>query len=139
MFHESHLKNSESEAASPRTFGLVFAAVFLAISVLPLFRHGHLRIWSLIVGLIFLVVALTLPGLLGPLNRAWSLVGSLLSRVTTPVLMAAVFVCAIIPVALLRKVVGSAGLALRFDAKLVSYWIPRDDAARDAESFKRQF
>jgi|HubBroStandDraft_1064217.scaffolds.fasta_scaffold09914_2 hypothetical protein len=139
MFHENPLKNSEYDAASPRGFGLTFAVVFLAIGVLPLFRHGQLRIWSLVVGFIFLVIALTLPGSLRPLSRLWSLTGSLLGRVMTPLLMGIVFVLAVIPVALLRRVTRNSGLALRFDPKLESYWIARDPVVTDTESLKRQF
>lgn len=139
MFHESLRQNSDFKVASSRAFGLTFAALFSVIGVLPLLRHQHVRIWSLIIGLVFLTTALSLPRFLEPLNRVWSLVGSLLHRVTTPVLMALVFVLVVTPVALLRKAVGSSGLALRFDSKLDSYWIPRDRAVADAESLKRQF
>jgi hypothetical protein len=139
MFHESLRENSDSNVASPKAFGLTFASVFLVIGVLPIFRHGHVRIWSFVLGLIFLVTALTLPGLLGPLSRVWSLVGSFLHRIVTPVLMGLVFVFAVTPVALLRKAVGGSGLALRFDPKLDSYWIARDHVVADAESLKRQF
>ena len=138
-FHESLRENSDSKVASPRAFGLTFAAVFFVIGVLPMFRHGQVRVWSFVVGLIFLVTALTLPGLLGPLNRVWSLAGSLLHRIMTPVLMGLVFVFAVTPVALLRKAVGGSGLALRFDRNLDSYWIARDHGVADAESLKRQF
>jgi small-conductance mechanosensitive channel len=139
MFHESLRQNSDSKVASPRAFGLTFAALFSVIGILPLLRHQHARLWSLIIGLVFLTAALLLPRVLEPLNRTWSLVGSLLHRVTTPVLMALVFVLVVTPVALLRKAVGSSGLALRFDSKLDSYWIPRDRAVADADSLKRQF
>jgi hypothetical protein len=139
MFHESLLDSSDSKVASPKAFGLTFAAAFLVFGVMPMFRHGHLRIWSFVVGLTFLVTALTLPGLLGPLNRVWSFAGSLLHRIMTPVLMGFVFVFAVTPVALLRKAVGGSGLALRFDRKLDSYWIARDHGVADAESLKRQF
>jgi multisubunit Na+/H+ antiporter MnhG subunit len=139
MFHENFRDHSESKVASPGAFGLTFAAVFLMIGALPLFRHEHVRMWSLVVGLVFLAIALLLPRLLRPLSRAWLLVGSLIHGVTTPVLMALVFVFVITPVALLRKAVGSSGLALRFDSKLDSYWIPRDLGRADAESLKRQF
>ena len=139
VLHESIQDDTATSTASPRAFGLTFAAVLFVIGVLPLFRHGPLRVWSLVVGLIFLVLAVTLPGLLGPLSRAWSAIGSLLHRVMTPVLMGLIFVVAVTPVALLRRVFGTSGLALRFDSKLDSYWIRRDHSVVDSESLKRQF
>jgi hypothetical protein len=138
-FHENLHEHLDAKVASPRAFGLTFAAVFLAIGVLLWFRHGQLRIGSFLVGFIFLIVALALPGLLAPLNRVWSFVGSVLHQVMTQVLMGLVFVFAVTPVALLRRAFGGSGLALRFDPKLDSYWIARDHAVTDAESLKRQF
>ncbi len=53
--------------------------------------------------------------------------------------MALVFVFVVTPLALLRRAVGNYGLALRFDSKLDSYWILRDQTLVDAESLTRQF
>ena len=138
-FHENLHENLDTKAVSPRAFGLTFAAVFLVIGAWLSLRHGQLRIWSFLAGFIFLIAALMRPGLLGPLNRIWSFVGSVLHRVMTPVLMGLVFVFAVTPVALLRRAFGGSGLSLRFDSQLDSYWIARDHAVSDAESLKRQF
>ena len=138
-FHESLHEHPDSKVASPRAFGLTFAAVFSALGVLLSLRHGQLRIGSFLVGFVFLIVALALPGLLAPLNRVWSFVGSVLHRIMTQILMALVFLFAVTPVALLRRVFGGSGLTLRFEPKLDSYWIARDHAVTDAESLKRQF
>jgi hypothetical protein len=138
-FHENLHENPDSKTASPRAFGLMFAAIFFVIGIWPSLRHGQLRMWGFWVGIVFLIVALVLPGLLGPLNRVWSFVGSVLHRVMTQILMGLVFLLAITPVALLRRIFGGSGLALRFEPKLDSYWIERDHAVTDAESLKRQF
>jgi hypothetical protein len=138
-FHEDLHEQPASKVASPRAFGLTFAAVFLAIGALLSFRHGQLRPESFVVGFIFLIIALVLPGLLAPLNLAWTFVGSVLHRVMTQILLGLVFVFAVAPVALLRRVFGGSGLALRFESKLDSYWIVRDHPVPDAESLKRQF
>ena len=138
-FHENLHEDLDSKVASHRAFGLTFAAIFFAIGLWLWLRHGQLRIWSFLVGFVFLIVALVLPGLLAPLNRVWSFVGSVLHRVMTQILMGLVFLFAVTPVALLRRVFGGSGLALRFEPKLDSYWIARDHAVTDAESLKRQF
>jgi Saxitoxin biosynthesis operon protein SxtJ len=139
MFHENLSENVDPKVKSPKTFGLTFAALFSVLGILPLLRHGHVRVWSVIVGLLLLILAVWLPRLLAPLERAWSLVGSVLNRIMTPVLMAVVFILVITPVALIRRAIGSSGLALRFDPGLDTYWISRDRPVVDAESLKRQF
>ena len=42
--------------SSNRGFGIVFFIVFLLISIFPLGKGGDLRIWSLIVSMIFLIL-----------------------------------------------------------------------------------
>jgi hypothetical protein len=138
-FHENLHEELDSETASPRAFGLTFAAIFFVIGLWLFLRHGQLRIWSFLAGSFFLIVALVLPGLLERPSRIWSVVGSALHQIMTQVLMGLVFVLAVTPVALLRRAIGDSGLALRFDPELESYWIARDDVATDAESLKRQF
>ena len=39
---------------SNRSFGIVFFIVFLVIATYPLINNGELRLWSLIISLIFL-------------------------------------------------------------------------------------
>jgi Saxitoxin biosynthesis operon protein SxtJ len=138
-FHENLHEDPDSKVASHRTFGLTFAAIFFVMGVWLSLRHGQLRIWSFLVGFVFLIVAVVLPGVLAPLNRVWSFVGSVLHRVVTQILMGLVFLFAVTPVALLRRVFGGSGLALRFEPEMDSYWIARDHAVTDAESLKRQF
>ena len=41
------------KTSSNKSFGIVFFIVFLIISLYPLIKDGNLRLWSLIVSLIF--------------------------------------------------------------------------------------
>ena len=44
--------------SSNRSFGIVFFVVFLLIALYPLIYKGEIRIWSLIISLIFLILGL---------------------------------------------------------------------------------
>ena len=48
------MKNKKIKISSNRSFGLVFCAIFLIISIWPLLDDKDIRIWSLIISLIFL-------------------------------------------------------------------------------------
>ena len=53
------MKNSEDiKISSNRSFGIVFFIVFLIITLYPLTYGGEIRLWSLIISLIFLTLGL---------------------------------------------------------------------------------
>jgi len=50
--------HSGVEMGSSRSFGLVFSTVFTIIGLFPLLSGEPVRLWSLLVAVIFLVIAL---------------------------------------------------------------------------------
>lgn len=66
---------------SERSFGLVFAGVFLIVALFPLTGDGSVRIWALVVAGAFAVAAFSAPYLLRPLNRLWFRLGLLLNKI----------------------------------------------------------
>ena len=59
------------QTPSNRSFGILFFLVFLIIGIYPLLKDGDLRIWSLIISIIFLILGLLNSSILYPLNRIW--------------------------------------------------------------------
>ena len=53
---------------------------------------------------ILLLAALLVPGRLGPVERAWMALAHILSRVTTPVVMAVLYFGLMTPIGVLRRV-----------------------------------
>lgn len=111
---------------SDRSFGLVFAGVFAAVGLLPLLHDHAPRPWALGIGTAFLLVALVRPALLAPLNRLWFRFGLALGAVMTPVMMGLVFVMAVIPTALLLKLLRKDPLQRRLDPAAATYWERRE-------------
>lgn len=114
------------EMGTNRSFGLVFAGVFAVIGLLPLLHHHAPRLWALAIGAAFLLLAVVRPALLAPLNRLWFRLGLALGAVMTPVMMGLLFVAAVIPTALLLKLLRKDPLQRRFDPKAASYWERRE-------------
>lgn len=130
---------AEVKPGSNRNFGLVFAAAFAVIALLPLWGGHPVRWWALIVAALFLAAALLKPDVLAPLNYLWFRFGMLLSRVVSPVVMGAVFFLCVAPLGMLVRALGKDPLALRRDGKAASYWIVRDPPGPAPQSMKNQF
>jgi saxitoxin biosynthesis operon SxtJ-like protein len=125
--------------SSDRSFGLVFAAAFAVIALFPLLRGGGLRPWSLGISIAFLIVALSRPTLLAPLNHVWARFGLLLARVTNPLVMGVIFFLVITPMALIARWRGQDPLRLRLDRATESYWIERIPPGPAPASMINQF
>ena len=119
-----------------RSFGIVFFIVFLAIGLWPFLSSGEIRIWSIIISLIFLILGLLNSKILTPLNRLWTKFGELLGKIIAPIVMAAVYFLVLTPVSFLTKILGKDLLKLKFSNKTNSYWIKRE---KDLGPMNKQF
>ena len=104
--NESVHSQSEVRIGSDRNFGLLFAAVFLIVATLPLLRGGTLRWWVLALAAAFAVAALVAPAVLRPLNIVWFRLGLALHHVVNPIIMGAIFFCAVTPMGMLLRALG---------------------------------
>ena len=111
---------------SNRSFGIVFSIVFLLIAIYPLINSDGLRVWSLIIAIIFLVLGLINSKILTPLNKLWFKFGILLGRIVSPVIMGLIFFLVVTPIALIMRTIGKDLLNLKFNKKDESYWIEKD-------------
>ena len=116
---------NEIKIGSNKSFGIVFFIVFLIISVYPLFFDGNIRIWSLIVSLLFLVLGLINSRILTPLNRLWFKFGMFLGKFISPIIMGIVFFIVVTPTGLIMRAFKKDLLNLK-KKNTKSYWIKRD-------------
>ena len=109
---------------SNKSFGIVFFIFFFVIAVYPIFFDENLRVWSLIISLIFLILGLINSQLLTPLNLLWFKFGMLLGRVVSPIVMGLVFFLVVTPTGYIMRFLNKDLLRLqRKNTK--SYWIER--------------
>lgn len=119
--------HDDVKMGSERSFGLVFAAVFLVIALWPLLRHEGPHIWALVAAFIFAGLGLFAPRVLRPLNALWFRFGLLLAKVTTPVFLTLLYVLMVIPTGVLMRAFRKDPLARKPDPSLKSYWIARKE------------
>lgn len=138
--HE-HIRHHEqaSEGSSDRSFGLVFAALFLVVALLPLLQGHSVRLWAMGVSLSFGAIAFAIPATLAPLNRLWTKFGLLLHSIVSPIALGILFYGVVTPTGLVMRLLGKDLLRMRFDRSAASYWVERTPPGPDAESFKNQF
>ena len=112
--------------SSNRSFGIVFFVIFLLISVYPLLYNENIRIWSLIISIIFLFLGIINSRILTPFNHIWFKFGLVLGRFISPLIMGLVFFLVVTPIGLLMRVFKKDLLNLRFD-KTDTYWINKQE------------
>ena len=114
----------EKNKSSNRSFGIVFFLLFLIIGIYPIFNANGLRLWSLIISLIFLILGLTNSKILTPLNKAWFKFGIILGKIFSPLIMAAIFFLVVTPTGLIMRLLRKDILNLKFNQKN-TYWIDK--------------
>jgi Saxitoxin biosynthesis operon protein SxtJ len=139
MSHEDLSREDEVEGSSDRSFGFVFAVVFLIIAAWPLLYSAGPRWWSVGVAAAFALVAIVKPVLLAGANKLWMKFGLLLAKVVSPIALGILFYLVFMPIGLLMRVTGKDPLRLKFDPAAQSYWIPREPPGPPPTSMTNQF
>ena len=116
----------EIKISSNRSFGIVFFIVFLIIAIYPFLNQGELRLWSLIISIIFLILGLLNSKLLSPLNKIWFKFGIFLGKIVSPLVMGLIFFFVVTPIGILMRILNKDLLNLKFNKKS-TYWIEKND------------
>ena len=118
------MNQGDIKIGTNRSFGIVFFIVFLIISLYPLLNGENIRVWSLIISIIFLVLGLFNSKLLNPLNKIWFKFGLLLGKIISPIVMGIIFFLVVTPIALFMRLLKKDLLNLKFNKKN-TYWIEK--------------
>ena len=139
MLDDIKRESGDDGSSSNRSFGLVFAGVFLVIGAGPLFFGHSIHLWSLLLSAVFAVLALIAPAVLAPLNRLWTKFGLLLHKIVSPVVLGIMFYLVITPMGAVMRLLGKDPLRLRKDRDAATYWIERTPPGPPPETFVDQF
>ena len=116
------------------TFGILFFIFFLIVGLYPLISNEPIRIWSIIVSLVFLIITIIKPNLFTFLNKLWIKFGILLGKIISPIVMGLVFFFVVTPIGIFVKILKKDVMSLKRGQS--SYWITREDKI---QSMKKQF
>ena len=118
------MDHNEVKIGSNRSFGIVFSIAFLLISLYPLINGENLRLWSLIISIVFFVLGIINSNLLKPLNKLWFKFGLILGKIISPFIMGMIFFVVVTPIAILMRLLRKDLLNLKFN-KNNTYWIQK--------------
>jgi hypothetical protein len=116
------------------TFGTLFFILFLIVGLYPLKSDEFIRIWSVVLSLVFLIITIIRPNLFTFLNKLWIQFGILLGKIISPIVMALVFFIVVTPIGILVRIFKKDVMGLKIGAS--SYWINRKNKV---QSMKKQF
>ena len=129
------MKSNKIKIGSNRSFGIVFFIVFLIVALYPLLNDIPLRLWSLIIALIFLVLGLIKSNILNPINILWMKFGMFLGVFISTIIMGIIIFFVVTQIGLIMRLFGKDLLNLKKN-KTQSYWLARE---KIKSSMKNQF
>lgn len=137
-FHENLRRDDRPEGSSNRSFGVTLAAFCLLVGMIRTYLHDEVAYGWFATALVLGAPALVYPRVLAPFNRAWTLLGLLLFKVVSPVVLACLYYGCFVPMGFLLRAYGKDPLRRRREPDKKSYWIERSESDR-AIRMKNQF
>ena len=129
------MNDSKIKIGSNKSFGVVFFIVFLLVAFYPLINQGDIKIWSLVVCLIFLNLGFLNSKILTPFNKIWFKFGVLLGSFVSPIVMGIIFFVIVTPTSLVMMFLGKNLLNLKRGNKK-TYWMEK---SKIESKMKNQF
>ena len=128
--------NSKIKISSNRSFGLVFFVVFLIVALWPLKYEEDIRLWSLVLSIIFFILGILNSQLLTPLNKLWFKFGMFLGLIVSPIVMGIVYFLVVTPIGIFMRLLGKDLLKTSKAKNASTYWIKR---INKQSTMKKQF
>jgi hypothetical protein len=131
------MANSIKNPKKDKTFGLIVGAIGFGLTVYLFFQSHSFNPLPVGIGLVFLFIALTIPGLLFPIRMVLEKTGHYLGFINTYLLLTIIYVLLFIPLGFSHKIIGKDNLNLKKNTKSKSYWLEKQKQRKS--SMKYQF
>ena len=118
--------NNNSNTPSPKSFGIVFGALFILIEIYLNFFKDIFLFYLYLIGIVILSIAFLKPNLLSIPNLIWFRFGIILSKITNPIILFIIFYFIIFPYSLLIKIFKGSILNKKFNFSNKTYWEKRE-------------
>ena len=133
------MRFSELKLPSDRKFSLFFSLVF-SLAGIYTFVYFEVNVSAIFfcLSVLLLIIAVTKPSLVSPLNKMWMFIGFSLGRIISPIILGIIFFLLISPLALMLRISGRDELNLKFKS-VSSYWKIKSQESKISSSFRNQF
>jgi len=125
----------QSNIKDIRVFGLIWSAIFVAISLYPLFIHKPLKLVPLIFALLFLIPSILFPKVLTIPFKLWMKFGELMNKIISKIVLFIIFYFLITPIGFITRLFGSDFLNKK-TIKKKTFWENREN---QPDSMKYQY
>lgn len=107
----------ELDTKDLREFGLTTGAIVAVLFGLgfPYLFDRPWPVWPWVVAGVLAAWAIVVPNTLRPVYRGWMRIGLLLGKITTPIILTLVYAIAIIPTAIILRILGKDFMHRKFD------------------------
>ncbi len=122
-----------------KKFGITMGIAFLVITLLILFKRGHIGLSTSLISALFFISALIAPNLLRPVYILWMKLAFFLSWINTRLILALLFYLIFTPIGLIMKLFRIDVLDKKIDKNKNSYWHKKEKAGINKENYQRQF
>ena len=122
-----------------RNFGFTMAGALCLLGFLHVWRAGGVVwLWFGAAG-VFLLLGLTVPGVLRPILIVWLKLAEKLNAIVTHVLLAMVFFCMIVPGRAMVWLVGFDPLKRKWEPEAETYWEEPEEQPAELERYLNHF
>lgn len=123
-----------------REFGLIVGSILMLIGGWWLYRGKFSNAADILLptGALLVLFGLLLPRALVYPNKAWMLLATGLSYVTTPIILGVVFFLVITPIGMVKRMLGWDPLSRRAPSG-ASYWQPYSERQRDPRHYEKMY
>ena len=133
------LKLIKEDKHSLRKFGLTVGVVLLLVGIVLYLIDKPAFVYLGVIGLLLILLGVSLPILLKPLNKAWMTLAILLGWFMSRVILTILFYLIVTPIGILLKIFGKDLLKLKSNDSLLSYWEEREKKVSEKIDYERQF
>ncbi len=122
-----------------RNFGFLFGVLAIALGGYWMFRGNASWVWAAGVSGFFWVTALIGYPVLKPLYVGWMAFAFALAWVNTRLVLGVFYYLVLTPIGIVLRLAGKDLLSEKLDRTSSSYWIKREEEARDVKRYERMF
>ena len=137
MFEE--IKAIKSTGKELREFGLTIGIILVILGGVSLWRGKPFYPYFLGIGGLFIVLGLTLPRILKPLQKVWMSFSIIMGFFVSRLILSILFYAVLTPMNLITRLLGKDILDQRIDKTRPSYWQEKDTEVKKRESYENQY
>ena len=116
------IKNIRSEKKDLRKFGLTVGIALAVFGALFLWREKETYKFFLIASAVLIVLSLTIPSVLKPIQKIWMGFAILMGWFMSRILLSVLYYVILTPIGLISRIAGKRFLELKLDKSKESYW-----------------